>query len=583
MVQTIGTEATFTSSSTLHSDPRNQRSTRTASPMPNNDQENTEQWKTRHTAATFPKLHGTVYQYIDLLVKQNPKSPYSQQWRRLTDSKQDSQSMFKRMNWTQIGNCLGIKDFHQYCEFVMKCPEIKTYLKLTVHKGAFELTTLKPWNSIDTASSTEYKNIECSTQGETDSVSIATLDTIMEVRNTCDESSTKISELLSEVLPAFKNYIAKQPEDRYARLCQEWLDKGLKTTSTAEEIYKICELKNLEDFYYLLRLSPALKLSMNLQFIDNTIHYTVISTLKEVEPHQSSAILTPTAVISSTSKIDDAITWTNFHRKVMPIIVSWQPEKQRSHIAYAWHNAIQVGLTENSTWDEFQEYFEIDSFTEYYYYIANCQAITKIYKIHLDTATGTIYYRHIGINTPIHSTHATPVQNNIKEQSDSSQTPHSRTQPENTSLTPLCNLHNVSLTPLPIFKGEKANTITPKHQEYLSVPLLQTYQEDFGIIHSMLYHGINQWTLEAKAKEHFFYPIWIKWKYQGLQSLSDWNTIMRIMDCNNYKEYAQLMLQCTFISHTYNLTVSEKTQHLECQHKEPLKDKNYEAKLHQAE
>ncbi len=80
------------STSTTH---RLHATARADSLIPTND--SNEQWMSRHTAASSPKLHATVYHYIDLLVKLHAQSAYAQ-WLHLTDPKLDGPTMFKRMN-----------------------------------------------------------------------------------------------------------------------------------------------------------------------------------------------------------------------------------------------------------------------------------------------------------------------------------------------------------------------------------------------------------------------------------------------------------------------------------------------------
>ena len=339
------------STSTTH---RSHVTARADSLIPTND--SNEQWMSRHTAASFPKLHATVYHYIDLLVKLHSQSVYAQQWLRLTDPNLDGPTMFKRMNWTQMGNCLKIKDFHQYCDFVMRCPGIGEYLKLIVNKGAFELTTLKPWNSIELNQKKELQDIDATS-------TISNTDTIQLGQKECDESTEQIRLLLQQAVPLFQYYIKLFPNDQYARLCQEWFNNGLTEDSTINDLYTTCQLTTLEDLFFLLRLSPALKTYMSFHFEGNKIIYQVHSSLPDLQP---SPPTTPSSTLTVASTIQDSKTWVVFHRLIFPLVRSWGSEQQASHIAYAWNSAMDAGLTENSTWEDFQILFDIKNFSEYY-------------------------------------------------------------------------------------------------------------------------------------------------------------------------------------------------------------------------
>lgn len=346
-------QKTASISTTAH---RSHAATRVDSPVLPND--STEQWKSRHTAATFPKLHAIVYQYIDLLVKLHPTSSYAQQWRRLMEPKGDSQpTMFKRMNWTQIGNCLDIKDFHQYCNFVSKCPGISEYLKLIVHKGAFEVITLKPWKNIES----HLGNNDHQDQDPDTTSTISTTNTVRTDQRECHKNMEDFQQLLQEFIPLFTSYITANQDTQYARLCEEWLNQDLNEASTVEEVYTVCQLTTLEDFYFLLRLSPALKKYMKFRLEDNKIAYQIISN-PTPPPRLPSPTITPSANLTAASTIQDENTWSIFYHISMLLIRSWQPEKQSSHAAYAWSAAIDDGLNDNTTWEQFHELFELTLF-----------------------------------------------------------------------------------------------------------------------------------------------------------------------------------------------------------------------------
>jgi len=194
--------------------------------------------------------HTIVYQYINLLVKRHPKTLYAQQWSCLTDPKSDGQPMFKWMNWTQMGICLDIKDFHQYCDFISKCPGIGECLKLIIHRGAFELTTLKLWKNIELiiGDDPQDKDLELAS-------TMSTTDKVMTDQRECVETQENYQQLLQDIIPLFKHYIKTNQEDQYARLGQEWLDQDLNKTSTNEDVQNTCEITGLEDLYFLLKFS----------------------------------------------------------------------------------------------------------------------------------------------------------------------------------------------------------------------------------------------------------------------------------------------------------------------------------------
>jgi len=449
-----------------------------------------------------------------------------------------------------MGNCLKIKDFHQYCDIVMRCPGIGEYLKLIVNKGAFELTTLKPWNSIEHNQKKELQDIDATS-------TISNTDTIQLGQKECDESTEQIRLLLQQAVPLFQYYIKLFPNDQYARLCQEWFNNGLTEDSTINDLYTTCQLTTLEDLFFLLRLSPALKTYMSFHFEGNKIIYQVHSSLPDLQP---SPPTTPSSTLTVASTIQDSKTWVVFHRLIFPLVRSWGSEQQASHIAYAWNSAMDAGLTENSTWEDFQILFDIKNFSDYYYYIANCPVITKNYKIHLDQSTGVISYCSLmGTNLVIPMKGHTMTHESLTDHSVS-------------WLQPVTAIPQSLQLP----QHDSASSETPISLDDDSVT-------DFSIIHSLLYHAVTRWTREPDAKTHPFYSDWLKWKYQGLLPITEWSTVSKILACKDYDEYIMVMQRCPFILNHYDVTWDAQKQELLCHYTAPLDMANYQHLFEQSQ
>jgi len=124
----------------------------------------------------------------------------------------------------------------------------------------------------------------------------------------------------------------------------------------------------------------------------------IVNQLPMQKPHPNKPQTPPVSPIQShltmTAKtVMDDQTCQEFHQLIYHMLLQWAAEQGNNHISYAWNTAVQAGLTQETTWCKMQEMLLVDNFTEYYHYIANCSAITKMAKIHLDQSTGIIHYR----------------------------------------------------------------------------------------------------------------------------------------------------------------------------------------------
>jgi len=202
----------------------------------------------------------------------------------------------------------------------------------------------------------------------------------------------KFQALLKVVFKMLYEYIELNPTDQYSRICQEWFNNGLTITNSPQDLYKICNISNLEDWYYLLRISPATKGHLILNWTHDAITY---ETTQPVDTVETELLWTPPS--TPAQLITDVPSWQTFHRTIYPSILDWLQGPTQGHIAYAWKAAINSGITINSTWTDLKQAMNITSFRDYHHYIANCPNITKKVKLQLDNNTGVIYYRHIEI------------------------------------------------------------------------------------------------------------------------------------------------------------------------------------------
>lgn len=103
------------------------------------ENENGDVWMQRFTPSTFSKMHAQIYPIIaTILFKPEYTHHHFQTNWNTIHSDEHKPTMTSKMSWRQMTQCLGISDFSQYKDFVYKCPEINTKIKIIAHKSTIE-------------------------------------------------------------------------------------------------------------------------------------------------------------------------------------------------------------------------------------------------------------------------------------------------------------------------------------------------------------------------------------------------------------------------------------------------------------
>jgi hypothetical protein len=272
----------------------------------------TEPWMYRYTVSTFDQLHALIYPILHELamLEINVKSYFTKRWKQLTTC--DQLTLCPKMTWKQAQDCLGIFDLAQYKDFVLQCPKIQDRIKIAYAKGIIALGVIE--QETYSGVKTKYNSEDSILQLSSNTSSL----TIINHTYICDETPEKFQTLLKLVIDSFFEYIENFPNDPYSRICQEWFDKGLTVMSNPYIVYEICNLSNLEDLYFLLRISPPTKNKLTVNWVNNTIEYEVIPQPEKV------IIESPRTPSSSPAQtISDVPTWQTFNRTIYPIIEEW--------------------------------------------------------------------------------------------------------------------------------------------------------------------------------------------------------------------------------------------------------------------
>jgi len=93
---------------------------------------------------------------------------------------------------------------------------------------------------------------------------------------------------------------------------------GLRNATTMATIRDICHLDNLQDLYYLLKLSPPLKHKLQLQWQHDHMTYDLLP-----EQEKPTKQLTPSPSPTIAQTVTDETTWQTLHQQILPIISAW--------------------------------------------------------------------------------------------------------------------------------------------------------------------------------------------------------------------------------------------------------------------
>jgi hypothetical protein len=289
------------------------------------------------------------------------------------------------------------------------------------------------------------------------------------------------------------------------------------------------------------------------------IKYEVIPQLEKV------IIESPRTPSSSPAQtISDVPTWQTFHRTIYPIIEEWIATSPQGHIAYAWSTAIDEEVNAQSSWSEVKTAMNINTFRDYYHYIANSQPITKKVKLHLDNSSGVIHYRLLGIQP---NTITPPVrsENNL-ELPDLEATANVDLKP------PDLNIPHQNSTIIPINQSvqerSQVSSETKGTTEMTNIPQgwpdehkstdedripISPADNGFSLTHSVVYHKMEAWSRLPQSKNHYFYPKWVEAKYKNLSPTSTWSDTCRILKIESLDEYVSFAYNCPRIIETMDI------------------------------
>jgi hypothetical protein len=481
----------------------------------------------RYNITSFPTLHNEIYQIVDDIVEDShnlkeiteTEEIFIQKWKLLT-SNLNPNRITQKMTWHQVQQSLNIKELSQYREFILQCPKIQQKAQLTSQRNALEFRVI-PENS-------ETERIEHSLDlsgGTKDNQENSHTGTEFKI---CDGTPESLQELLRLIIPIWELYINNNSDTPYARMCHEWFQGGLTNTSQLEDICKICGLHSLQDLYFLLKLSLPLYDCLYTQWDGTKILYEwtpnkIPSEQVSLNHNNNDKNDTQTRIVS------DPESWQKLHTMIYPYILTWS-QQDSGHLSIFWRNAINLGVTSRSTWNQLRDITKFQTYHDYYQSIATCPCITGKIKLYWDTNNAVIHCK-----------------NSIQNTSTSSKNICDLTSPSDTSAQ-----HAILTEP----------TVRAITREYKTAD--PHANDDFGQTHYRIFHVIETWTQQPDSRTHPFRAIWYQAKYHGLNPYSDWPTVQRLINCQDYDDYIKYVTQCPIVGSVYHIVWDRDTHKIQC-------------------
>jgi hypothetical protein len=188
------------------------------------------------------------------------------------------------------------------------------------------------------------------------------------VGNNQETTKADITDILSVVVPALQQY-TNQNDDEYADLCDEWLQQGLTTTSTFDEVKQICNITSTDDFYMLLKVSVALQHNYEITRNEGNITVSRIQAEEHYEKENAAGTVNDELYLTAVLCNSD---WECLHNQVYGIVTQWANTQKLNHLAMAWRTAIKEGLKAESKWDEAKKLLLATTYVEYSCYLTAC-------------------------------------------------------------------------------------------------------------------------------------------------------------------------------------------------------------------
>jgi len=246
---------------------------------------------------TFDKFHGRMYHVIHSIVhkSQNQGNKFCIEW--IKAEKHPSHVFDEKATFRTIQKLFKIKNLQEYREFLLNCPEISNYVTTRNRDTdgiSFEFdyffhqpkrpVPIKPVAS-DTTTTVKDSNVANPTYAEAvmlaeDSKPAAkpNLDVNTAVDSegyiSCVGNKDDFGALMNKVWLIMSSYAVAMPHDDASTLWTKWVDQGLTSNSTFQDVKRITAMPGLDEFYFYLSDCPPVTTVLDIKW-DHKILYWV--------------------------------------------------------------------------------------------------------------------------------------------------------------------------------------------------------------------------------------------------------------------------------------------------------------------
>ena len=218
-----------------------------------------------------------------------------------------------------------------------------------------------------------------------------------------------------------------------------------------------------------------------------------------------------------------------FHKLIFKIVHVWAYSSDAWNLTTTetWRNAIEGGLTIDSSWQDIMALMKISSFHHYYQHIDMCGPLRQCYDYYWHRDQIKYTYRPLSEFFGTTDAHDTC--------SASSTTNNSNT---NGGTAP-------ETIPGGISDRDSAH-------DWLIVDGMGK-NGDFAHLHMAIFDCISTWMLQSDARQYPFYMTWKRDLFSGVTKWSPWDRCSRILKLSSLRDYIDYVQQCPLVRTTFDL------------------------------
>jgi hypothetical protein len=263
-------------------------------------------WFEIFTKQMFKNFQRSIYPIITSIINNTEHSnhPFTKQWYAM----QCKQPIHDNTTFATLKRVFQFEDVKSYAAFLQQCPDFERYILIRSSNQVphgFEFGLLNQEKSHIMEYHTQYP------QAMHD-YSIAV------VLHNDHPDPQEFQLLINIVTRLFQEFIVNYPDEEYSQLCRTWIDEGLSTINTFQDLNNLMDCMTTKELYNILITSAALQENAYLQWTADSLHLYLHRDYDSIK-----TIPIPTG---DYNYIQHEIHLQYFHNLVFQTIVRWSTQ-----------------------------------------------------------------------------------------------------------------------------------------------------------------------------------------------------------------------------------------------------------------